>query len=270
MQVSKSGYYRWLSHSPSKRTLANEHLAAEIQKIHKISHQTYGSPRIQQELKAKGLPYGKNRIARLMKQYGIQAKGKRKFKVTTDSNHSLPIAENKLNQDFHAQELNQKWTTDITYIWTDEGWLYLAVVIDLFSRKVVGWSMRSSLNRALVIDALVMAIKARHPPKGLLHHSDRGSQYASQEYRQLLNQTGMIASMSRKGNCYDNAPTESFFASLKRELVYHRRYQSRAQAKQDIFQYIEIWYNRKRRHSTLGYVSPEEFEKRRQPVQTAA
>ncbi len=182
------------------------------------------------------------------------------FVVTTDSKHDLPVAENKLNQDFTASKPNQKWVTDITYIPTKEGWLYLAVVLDLYSRKVVGWAMDEHMERSLVMSALRMALLARKPHKELLHHSDRGSQYASNDYQKLLDDNKITCSMSRKGNCYDNAVMESFFATLKQERVYHQHYQSRQQAKQDLFEYIEVWYNRKRTHSTLGYMSPEEFE----------
>ncbi len=199
-----------------------------------------------------------------MKSHRIAAKRKRKFVVTTDSNHALPVAENKLNQQFTASKANEKWVTDITYVWTREGWLYLAVVLDLFSRKVVGWAMDASMERGLVIRALQMALLARKPEKGLLHHSDRGSQYASNDYQKLLSDNGMDCFMSRKGNCYDNACMESFFATLKQELVYHRQYQTRKEAKQDIFEYIQVWYNRKRRHSALGYVSPEQYENKGQ------
>lgn len=195
-----------------------------------------------------------------MQKNGIAAKRKRKFMVTTDSRHSLPVAENKLNQEFSASRPNEKWVTDITYIWTKEGWLYLAVVLDLFSRKVVGWSMDETMEKDLVINALNMALRSRQPEKGLLHHSDRGSQYASSDYQKLLMDQQITCSMSRKGNCYDNAVVESFFSTLKQELVFHQQYQSRQHAKQDIFEYIEVWYNRRRRHSSLGYVSPEDFE----------
>jgi transposase InsO family protein len=270
MQVSKSGYYTWLNHKECERTKENKQLLKEIYQIHQASRQTYGSPRIHAQLKAKGCKYGEKRVARLMHLNGIKPKWKKKFKTTTDSKHSLPVAENKLNQEFEVTAPNQKWTADITYVWTKEGWLYLAVVLDLFSRRIVGWSMQAGLSRKLVIAALQMAVQTRHPPDGLLHHSDRGSQYASQDYQHLLDRAGMICSMSRKGNCYDNAPTESFFATLKRELIHHQRYQSRIEAKEDIFQYIEVWYNRKRRHSSLGYLSPEEFEKINQSLKIAA
>lgn len=204
-----------------------------------------------------------------MRLHQIAAKRKRRYIVTTDSKHDLPVADNKLDQDFIASKANEKWVTDITYIWTKEGWLYLAVVLDLFSRKVVGWAMDNNMERGLVITALTMALQTRKPPKGLLHHSDRGSQYASNDYQQLLKNNKICCSMSRKGNCYDNAVMESFFATLKQELVYHRLYQNRKEAKQDIFEYIEVWYNRKRMHSTLGYMSPHEFENKSQHLLAA-
>jgi transposase InsO family protein len=227
---------------------------AEIKQIHRQSRETYGSPRIHVDLEEKGILCSENRVARLMKNHRIAAKRKRKFVVTTDSKHDLPVAENKLNQNFSATKPNQKWVTDITYVWTREGWLYLAVVLDLFSRKVVGWAMDDNMERGLIMRALQMALLARKPGKGLLHHSHRGSQYASNDYQKLLSDNWMDCSMSRKGNCYDNAVMESFFATLKQELVYHRQYQTRKEAKQDIFEYIQVWYNRKRRHSALGYV----------------
>lgn len=237
---------------------------AEIKVIHKRSRETYGSPRIHVDLGEKGIFCSEKRVARLMKHHRIAAKRKRKFVVTTDSRHDLPVAENKLNQIFSATKPNEKWVTDITYVWTREGWLYLAVILDLYSRKVIGWAMDKTMERGLVMNALQMALLARKPERGLLHHSDRGSQYASNDYQQLLKDNKITCSMSRKGNCYDNACMESFFATLKQELVYHRQYQTRKEAKQDIFEYIQVWYNRKRRHSSLGYFSPEQFENKRQ------
>jgi transposase InsO family protein len=205
-----------------------------------------------------------------MQANNIKAKGKKKYITTTDSKHDLPVANNVLNQEFTTGAPNEKWTTDITYIWTKQGWLYLAVVLDLFSRRIVGWSMQPTLAKELVIAALQMALRMRQPASGLLHHSDRGSQYASNEYQQLLKQDGFQPSMSRKGNCYDNAAMESFFATLKKELVYHKSYQTHQDAKRDIFYYIEVWYNRKRRHSSLGYLSPEEYEQDWQQLSSVA
>lgn len=260
LEVSVSGYYAWIKRPESKRQKENNRLVAQIKTVHQHSRQTYGSPRIYVDLKKQGITCSQNRVAKLMKSHQIASERKRRFVVTTDSKHDLPVAENELNQDFTASRPNQKWVTDITYVWTKQGWLYLAVVLDLFSRKVIGWSMDSHMERGLVMAALTMALQARQPPKGVLHHSDRGSQYASNDYQQLLTDHGIIGSMSRKGNCYDNAVMESFFATLKQELVYRRQYESRQQAKQDIFEYIQVWYNRKRRHSALRYVSPEIFE----------
>lgn len=260
MQVSLSGYYGWRERPESTRKQENERIVAEIKEIHKQSRQTYGSPRIHVDLVERGICCSEKRVARLMRIHQITAKRKRKFVVTTDSRHGLPVAENKLNQQFSAGKPDEKWVTDITYVWTREGWLYLAVVLDLFSRKVVGWAMDQNMERGLVMNALQMALLARSPQQGLLHHSDRGSQYASNDYQKLLKDNKITCSMSRKGNCYDNACMESFFATLKQELVYHRQYQTRKEARQDIFEYIQVWYNRKRRHSKLGYLSPEQFE----------
>jgi putative transposase len=197
-----------------------------------------------------------------MNQRGIQAKHKRKFKATTDSNHGLPVHDNRLNRAFSAESANKSWAADITYIWTREGWLYLAVILDLFSRRIIGWSMSERMGKQLAIDALIMALKQRKPVETVLHHSDRGSQYASKEYQALLKKMGLSCSMSRKANCWDNAVVESFFSTLKREWIESKGYRTRAEARADIFYFIETWYNRKRRHSTLGYVSPAEFERR--------
>jgi len=269
LDISVSGYYAWKKRPESKRKQQNREVVEQIKLIHQQSRQTYGSPRVYVDLKEKGITCSENRVAKLMKRHQIAANRKRKFVVTTDSNHDLPVAENKLSQDFTASNPNQKWVTDITYIWTTEGWLYLAVVLDLFSRKVVGWSMNASMERGLVINALSMALLDRKPPEGLLHHSDRGSQYASNDYQQVLNDYGIICSMSRKGNCYDNAVMESFFATLKQELVYRQPYRSRQDTKQYIFEYIQVWYNRKRKHSALQYLSPEQFENKKQSAMAA-
>ena len=259
--VSRSGYYAWRQHPVSAREMANQALTQQIKDIHQQSQQTYGSPRIQAELADDGVKCGHNRVARLMRQAEVQAKQSRKFKVTTtDSSHDYPVAPNRLNQDFTASRVNEKWLADITYIPTDEGWLYLAAVLDLYSRRIIGWAMSDSLHRQLALDALHMALQSRQPPPGLLHHSDRGSQYASDDYQTLLTKFGMQGSMSRTGNCYDNAPMESFFGSLKTELVHHRHYRTRTEAKTDIFDYIELFYNRFRRHSALDYQCPVVFE----------
>ena len=259
--VSASGYYAWRRRRPSARQEANEALVERIKEIHVESDETYGSPRVHAELAAQGIRCNKKRVERLMREHDIQARQrKRRRPRTTDSNHRLPVAPNVLNREFTAEAPNQKWVTDITYIPTAEGWLYLAAVMDLYSRRIVGWSMACRLTSTLVKDALKLAVAQRQPDPGLVHHSDRGSQYASADYRVLLTAHGMVASMSRTGDCYDNAPIESFFGTLKTERVHHRHYRTRAEARQDIFNYIEVFYNRKRRHSALGYQSPAEFE----------
>lgn len=260
LDVSRSGYYAWLKHPESKRDQDDNALSQEILEIYQESFCTYGSPRVYRELKRRGKHIGEKRIVRLMRKDGLRAKTKRKFKVTTDSRHNFPVAPNLLNREFTPEEPNKVWASDITYIWTAEGWLYLAIVMDLFSRTIVGWSMSERMTRELVINAFVMATKRRNPPSGLLHHSDRGSQYASADYQNILAKYGAICSMSRKGNCWDNAPVESFFGTLKREHVFHNHYLHRAQARQSIFLYIEQFYNRKRIHSTLGYRTPSEME----------
>ena len=262
LKVSRSGYYAWCRRPVSAREMANQKLTQQIQEIHQHSRQTYGSPRIQAELADNGVKCGHNRVARLMREAELRAKQKRKFKVTTtDSAHNYPVAPNLLDQDFQASRPNEKWVGDITYIATDEGWLYLAAVMDLYSRRIVGWAMGDTLERWLPLAALQMAIETRQPPPGLLHHSDRGSQYASDEYQAWLTKYQIQGSMSRTGNCYDNAPIESFFGTLKTELVHHRYYATRAEAKTDIFEYIEVFYNRFRRHSALDNLCPAVFEK---------
>jgi putative transposase len=244
--------------------MANQHLTAAIQTTFKRSRSTYGAPapRIHAELNRTGTPCSLNRVARLMRKAGIQARRRKAFKVTTTlSRHNYPVAPNALNRQFWAAGPNEKWVGDITYIATKEGWLYLAAVLDIYSRKVVGWAMDKHMEEELVASALKMAATHRQPGEGVLHHSDRGSQYAAHNYQKLLGAHGMRVSMSRKGDCYDNAVMESFFSTLKSECV-TGVYPSRAQARQDIFEYIEVWYNRQRRHSTLGYISPEAFEHR--------
>jgi transposase InsO family protein len=238
----------------------NDLLLEQIQSIHKKSRKTYGSPRIHRQVVSDGQVCSRGRIERLMSANGIRAKQRRKFVATTDSKHDLPVAANVLARQFAVGEPNKVWASDITYIPTDEGWLYLAGVLDLCSRTAVGWSMSETLERQLVMDALGMAYRRRRPGRGLVHHSDRGSQYASADYQRLLKDFGMQASMSRKGNCWDNAPMESFFGTLKKELVYHRRYRTRDEARSDIFDYIEVFYNRERIHSGLGYLSPVKYE----------
>jgi transposase InsO family protein len=261
LDIARSGYYAWRKQPLSARQMADLLLMMHIRDVFEQSRQTYGSYRIQATLVEQGLRCGRKRVARLMREDELEPKTSRPFKVvTTDTNHTLPVAPNRLNQAFTADRPDQIWLADITYVPTAEGWLYLAVVLDLYSRRIVGWAMSDSLHRQLVIDALQMALTARQPPPGLLHHSDRGSQYASQEYQTLLTQAQMVGSMSRKGNCYDNAPLESFFGTFKTELVFHQHYPTRAQAKLDIFEYIEVFYNRVRRHSALDYKSPVNYE----------
>jgi transposase InsO family protein len=260
LSVSRSGYYAWRDRPESDRAKDNRRLLSRIKAIHKKSRHTYGSPRVHRQLVVEGEACGTGRVERLMRRNGIRAKQTRKFVATTDSRHDLPVAENILDRKFEISEPDRVWVSDITYIPTEEGWLYMAGVLDLCSKRAVGWSMSESLDRTLVIDALTMAYRRRKPGKGLIHHSDRGIQYASEDYRKLLDDYGMQMSMSRKGNCWDNAPMESFFGTLKRELVHHRRYRTREEARRDIFEYTEIFYNRERLHSSLGYLSPADFE----------
>jgi len=258
--ASRSGYYRWKIQPQSRRQKENEKILMEIKESHKNSRRAYGSPRIVEDLKAKGMKCSENRVARLMKIHGIVGKAKKKFKATTNSNHALPVAENLMNQNFTAEKPNTVWLSDITYVPTLEGWLYLVVILDLFSRQVVGWAMSDRLTSGFVVKALYQAIGRRHPGSGCIFHSDRGIQYASTDCRDVLMAYGFIQSMSRKGNCYDNAVAESFFHTLKTEHVYDYRYETRAEARQSIFEYIEMFYNRQRRHSALGYRSPISFE----------
>jgi len=258
--VSRSGYYAWRGRPPSAREMANRELVGEIRALHRASRETYGSPRIYREMRARGFLCSENRIARLMRLHHIQAKGRRRYKVTTKAKEARPVAPNLLRQDFVAERPNEKWLADISYIPTAEGWLYLAVVLDLYARRVVGWAMASRMSVKLTLNALRMALMQRRPEPGLIHHSDRGSQYTSAEYQRLLKSWGVQVSMSGAGNCYDNAPVESFFGTLKGELVEHVRYQARAEARSDIFDYVEVFYNRQRIHSTIGYVSPLTYE----------
>ena len=260
--VSRSGYYAWLSRTPSAAEVRREELTAQVQEIHAQVKGRYGSPRIHAELVARGTTCCVNMVARVMRAAGIAAKTKRKFKQTTDSNHALPVAENLLDREFDPEQPNASWVADITYIPTREGWLYLAVVEDLFSRMVVGWSMSETMTSRLVVDALEMALARRlKGSSALVAHSDRGTQYASEHYQRRLLEERITCSMSRRGDCWDNAPMESFFASLKKELVHHEDYATRAEAKASIFEYIEAFYNRVRRHSSLGYVAPDEYER---------
>jgi len=263
LEVSASGFYDWQKRSscPGPRASQNQALAKEIQRIHARSRQTYGSPRIRMELLKDGRHHGRNRIARLMQEAGLCGRQKGCHRVqTTDSHHDEPIAPNRLAHAPKATAPNQLWVADITYIPTQEGWLYLAAVLDLYSRKIVGWAMDERIDTALVLKALGMALLHRNPPRQLLLHSDRGVQYASADYRRALAQAGLVASMSRKGNCYDNASMESFWSTLKLELVFRRCFVSRQQAQSQIFDYIECFYNRQRSHSSLNYHSPVDFE----------
>jgi transposase InsO family protein len=260
LQVSRSGYYAWRKRPASARAQRQTRLRVAIRAVHAESQRRYGSPRIQVVLAARGEPCAVNTVARFMREEGLRARRRRTFRVTTDSRHGLPVAENLLGRDFHAAAPNQKWVADITYIPTAEGWLYLAVELDLYSRQIVGWAMSDRMTSALVIAALRTAIEQRHPPAGLIHHSDRGSQYASDAFREMLLAHHMQPSMSRRGDVYDNAVMESCFGTLKKELIHEANFATRAKAKEAIFEYIEVFYNRQRRHSTLDYRSPAEYE----------
>jgi putative transposase len=262
LMVSPAGYYAWAARPESDRSVHNRALLSAIRVIHRESRETYGSPSIWDALVKRGHGVGENRIARLMRSEGIRAKTVKKWRAPTQSNHRLSVAENTLDRQFMVEHPNGVWAGDITYVWTTEGWLYLAMVLDLYSRTVIGWAMGHRLTVDLAEHALTMALANRKPKAGLLHHSDRGSQYAATAYQQLLTTHGMTGSMSRRGNCWDNACVEIFFGTLKQELIYHRQYRTRDEATQDIFEYIEVFYNRLRRHSTLGYYSPAEFEAR--------
>lgn len=263
LNVTRSGYYAWHDRPASNRAQRRAAVTERIRRVYDESRGTYGSPRVTVELKDQGVHVSENTVARYMRAAGIGVTAAKRFQPrTTDADHPHPVAPNVLDRDFTAAAPDRKWAADLTYVWTDEGWLYLSVVIDLFSRKVVGWSMSENLKAQGVAEALTMAIARRKPDgaAGLLHHSDRGVQYACEPYRSLLDEHGIARSMSRPGNCYDNAMTESFFGTLKTELVHRTRYRTRTQARSSIFQWIECWYNRRRRHSSLGYLSPEAFE----------
>ena len=267
LQVTCSGYYAWQQRPRSKRRQQDEQVLVHIRKIYEQSQGRYGSPRVHQELQAQGVRCSEKRVARLMQEQHLVAVPPRKFVVTTDSQHALPVAPNELDRQYQIEavaDVNHVWASDITYVPTADGWLYVAVVLDLKSRKVIGWGMEATLEQGLVSGALEMALGQRQPQPGLLHHSDRGSQYASRHYQELLQRQGITCSMSRKGNCWDNAPVESFFATLKKELVHRENYRSREEAKASLFHYIEVFYNRQRRHSALGYLSPAEYERRLQ------
>lgn len=258
--VSRSGYLAWKRRPDSQRAQNDRELLTHISTVRVGRKRAYGSPRVTHALRLKGIPCGRKQIARIMRQAGIRATAARKFRVTTDSKHDRPIASNILNRQFNPLATNQAWVADITYIWTDAGWLYLAAVLDLYSRRIVGWSMKERLTEDLVLDALEMALQTRKPDGDLVHHSDRGSQYAAREYQRVLAQRGITCSMSRKGNCWDNAVMESFFHTLKVECVHQTSYADRDEARTDLFDYIEVFYNRERLHSSLGYLSPARFE----------
>lgn len=261
MGVSPSGYYAWLRRPASQCEQDNQALLEKIRQVHAQSRKTYGSPRIHAVLRKQGIACGRNRVARLMRQAGIRPAYVRRWVRTTRSDPRLPVAPNRLGRNFSAQRPNQKWVSDLTYIPTRQGWLFLAAVMDLFSRKIVGWALDTSMSSSLTDQALQMALQYRKPELEFLHHSDRGSQYACASYQKLLNAYHSQVSMSRVANCYDNAPMESFFATLKKELVHQENYLSSSQAKLSIFEYIEVFYNRQRLHSTLGFCSPDEFER---------
>lgn len=265
LRVSKAGYYAWREHAPSEREQANQRLLTRIKLIHGISKKTYGSPRIHAQLRRDGVRVSRKRVARLMNVGGIEVRIRRRFRVTTNSKHTHPIAPNILKRHFSLRQIkavDRVWASDITYIDTLEGWLYLAVIIDLRSRRVIGWSMSHRIAETLVLDALRMALLGRKPSRGILHHSDRGSQYAGKAFRKLLRAHGIRCSMSRKGDCWDNAVVESFNATIKTELIHRTKWTTREQARAAIYTYIETWYNSQRLHSTLGYLSPVEFEER--------
>ena len=260
LEVSTTGYYDWRNRSPGVRACANQLLDVHIQQVFHQHKGRYGSPRIVDELNENGITCSENRVARRMQALGLQAVQTKKYKVTTDSEHDKPVAPNLLQQDFTAEGPNRKWVSDITYIWTRAGWLYLAVVMDLYSRSIIGWSINKRMTQQLVSDALTMALFRRGFPKDVIVHSDRGSQYCSKKYQALLKLNRLVCSMSRKGCCYDNAVMESFFHSLKVELVYREAYVTREQARQSIFEYIEIYYNRQRRHSAIDNQIPMQYE----------
>ena len=270
LRVSRSGYYQWLNRKPSKRNQEEGRLEVEIKAAHQRTRETYGPERLQYELRDRGVTVGICRIRRIRKKLGIRCKQMRKFKATTDSKHAFPVAENLLNQQFKATRPNEVWLSDITYIPTGEGWLYLAGHKDLFTGEIVGYAMGSRITKYLVSQSLFKAVATKRPGPGLIHHSDRGTQYCAHEYRRLVDQFKMRASMSRKGDCYDNAPMESFWGTLKNELVHHSRYKTRDQAMRVITEHIEVFYNRQRRQARLGYLSPAVYERQFYARQAAA
>jgi putative transposase len=270
LSVSRAGFYAWHTRPPSPHAHADERLGLEIAAIHAESRRRYGSPRVHAELGDRGHRVSRKRVARLMRQRGLAGRRRRRFRATTDSCHALPVASNVLARQFEQPTPDVVWVTDITYIPTGEGWLYLAVILDLCSRVVVGWAMSERITRELTLTALDMALIRRRPLHGLLHHSDQGSQYASGDYQAVLADAGLVCSMSRRGNCWDNAVAESFFATIKVELVHDATWATRAAARAELFEYIEVFYNGQRRHSSLGYLSPRAFERQRAQQRAAA
>ena len=260
LQTSTSGYYGWLEHKPSTQRQRRGHIAQAAARFYFESERIYGYRKIYEDLRQANIDCCRETVRRIMSQIGLFSRVKRKFVHTTDSDHGMAVAQNLLDRDFTATAVNKKWAADITYIPTEQGWLYLAAVMDLYSRRIIGWAMSEHIDSALVMSALQMAISQRKPQTGLLHHSDRGSQYASDDFQDLLEDNGIVCSMSRKGDCWDNACMESFFGSLKTEWVRDKRYSSFTEAKKDIFKYVEIFYNRRRRHASLGYLSPAAYE----------
>jgi putative transposase len=257
--VSRSGYYASLKQPESRRSKRHKHVLKHIRRIHEENYEIYGSPNITVELQKIGIIISRGQVARLMRKNGIRSRVKKKYKATTDSNHNLPVAENILNRDFKSDRRDKKYVSDITYLWTDEGWLYLAGILDLYNGAIVGWSMNERMTKELVINALKEACRRRKPEAGLILHSDRGSQYCSKEYQEEIAEGKFICSMSRKGNCWDNAPMESFWGKLKTEWIYGKRFRTRDEARQAVFEYIELFYNRKRLRSVNGYVPPLKF-----------
>jgi len=265
LHVPRSGFYDWCDREPSARDRANTRLLTQIREVHRLSRENYGAVKTWRALNDAGYACGRNRVARLRRAHGIEAKRMRRFRSGYANRQTEGIAPNHLQRNFHAESADRVWVGDGTFIPTREGWLYLAVLVDLYSRKVVGWAMGTQMNRQLVIDALMMAIQQRRPAPGLVHHTDQGVVYATSAYRAVLKENAMVASMSRKGNCHDNAVAESFFGNLKNELTWHQTFETRAQARAAVFDYIELFYNRERMHQTLGYVSPVRYEERPDP-----
>lgn len=260
--VSKSGYYAWRNRPKSKQKERQETLTAQIRRVHLASRKNYGSPKITKQLQAEGVTVAQKTVSRIMKAEGIRSKTVKKYKATTNSKHQLPVYPNLLEQQFKVERPGQAWVADITYIWTSEGWLYLATIMELFSRRIIGWAMGERMTKELVITALKRAIQTQAPTAGRIHHSDRGSQYASKEYQQLLRDNNITTSMSRKGNCYDNACIESFHSVIKKELIFHEKYRTREEAKRSIVEYIVSFYNYKRIHSFTNYMAPIAYERR--------